>query len=98
MSDRGALVLEWRGDFDNAELNALHAEAFEHRVLIHSACRPVKAASAETIVAACAHSTSTSRLSASRRQGGSNGHVPLGDSEFVCYDVPPRRGRTLVPQ
>ena len=33
MSDRGALVLEWRGDFDNAELNALHAEAFEHRVL-----------------------------------------------------------------
>lgn len=24
---------EWRGDFANAELNALHAEAFEHRVL-----------------------------------------------------------------
>jgi GNAT superfamily N-acetyltransferase len=22
---------EWRGDFDNAELNALHAEAFNHR-------------------------------------------------------------------
>jgi GNAT superfamily N-acetyltransferase len=33
MSDRGAVVLEWRGDFDNAELNAIHAEAFEHRVL-----------------------------------------------------------------
>ena len=24
---------EWRGDFENAELNALHAEAFDHRVL-----------------------------------------------------------------
>ena len=24
---------EWRGDFDNAELNALHAEAFDHRLL-----------------------------------------------------------------
>jgi N-acetylglutamate synthase-like GNAT family acetyltransferase len=24
---------QWRGAFDNAELNALHAEAFEHRVL-----------------------------------------------------------------
>jgi ribosomal protein S18 acetylase RimI-like enzyme len=24
---------QWRGEFDNAELNALHAEAFEHRVL-----------------------------------------------------------------
>ena len=24
---------EWRGEFENAELNALHAEAFEHRVL-----------------------------------------------------------------
>jgi len=23
----------WRGDFDNAEVNALHAEAFEHPVL-----------------------------------------------------------------
>ena len=23
----------WRGDFDNAEVNELHAEAFEHRVL-----------------------------------------------------------------
>jgi GNAT superfamily N-acetyltransferase len=23
----------WRGDFDNTELNELHAEAFEHRVL-----------------------------------------------------------------
>jgi GNAT superfamily N-acetyltransferase len=24
---------EWRGDFDNAEVNALHAEAFDHRPL-----------------------------------------------------------------
>jgi GNAT superfamily N-acetyltransferase len=24
---------EWRGDFDNAEVNRLHAEAFEHRLL-----------------------------------------------------------------
>lgn len=24
---------EWRGEFDNAVLNALHAEAFDHRVL-----------------------------------------------------------------
>jgi predicted N-acetyltransferase YhbS len=23
----------WRGEFDNAEVNALHAEAFEHRIL-----------------------------------------------------------------
>ena len=28
-----AVTYDWRGDFDNAELNALHAEAFEHRVL-----------------------------------------------------------------
>ena len=28
-----ALTYAWRGDFDNAELNALHAEAFDHRVL-----------------------------------------------------------------
>jgi ribosomal protein S18 acetylase RimI-like enzyme len=27
-----AFTYEWRGDFDNAELNALHAEAFEHPV------------------------------------------------------------------
>jgi GNAT superfamily N-acetyltransferase len=27
------VVYVWRGDFDNAEVNALHAEAFEHRVL-----------------------------------------------------------------
>ncbi len=26
-------TIEWRGAFDNAELNALHAEGFEHRVL-----------------------------------------------------------------
>ena len=28
-----AITYEWRGAFDNAELNALHAEAFEHRLL-----------------------------------------------------------------
>ena len=28
-----ALTYEWRGDFENAEVNALHAEAFQHRVL-----------------------------------------------------------------
>jgi ribosomal protein S18 acetylase RimI-like enzyme len=28
-----ALTYEWRGEFDNAEVNALHAEAFSHRIL-----------------------------------------------------------------
>jgi ribosomal protein S18 acetylase RimI-like enzyme len=28
-----AFVYEWRGDFDNADVNALHAEGFEHKVL-----------------------------------------------------------------
>lgn len=28
-----AFTYDWRGDFDNAELNALHAEAFNHGVL-----------------------------------------------------------------
>jgi GNAT superfamily N-acetyltransferase len=28
-----AIRYEWRGEFDNAELNRLHAEGFEHRVL-----------------------------------------------------------------
>jgi ribosomal protein S18 acetylase RimI-like enzyme len=28
-----AITYEWRGDFDNVELNALHAEAFNHRPL-----------------------------------------------------------------
>jgi GNAT superfamily N-acetyltransferase len=27
------VTYEWRGDFGNAELNVLHAEAFEHRLL-----------------------------------------------------------------
>ncbi len=27
------VTYRWRGDFNNAELNALHAEAFEHRIL-----------------------------------------------------------------
>jgi predicted N-acetyltransferase YhbS len=28
-----AISVHWRGDFDNGEVNELHAEAFEHRVL-----------------------------------------------------------------
>src|SRR5205085_4306093 len=28
-----AVTYEWRGGFENAEVNALHAEAFEHRLL-----------------------------------------------------------------
>ena len=28
-----AFTYEWRGAFDNAALNALHAEGFDHRVL-----------------------------------------------------------------
>lgn len=28
-----AVIYEWRGDFDNSEVNALHAEAFGHPVL-----------------------------------------------------------------
>jgi GNAT superfamily N-acetyltransferase len=28
-----AISFHWRGDFDNAEVNELHAEAFDHRVL-----------------------------------------------------------------
>ena len=28
-----ALTCEWRGRFNNAEANALHAEAFDHRLL-----------------------------------------------------------------
>jgi GNAT superfamily N-acetyltransferase len=27
------VTYEWRGNFDNAEVNSLHAEAFEHEVL-----------------------------------------------------------------
>ncbi len=27
------MTYEWRGDFDNTEVNALHAEAFDHRLL-----------------------------------------------------------------
>jgi GNAT superfamily N-acetyltransferase len=27
------VAYEWRGEFDNAEVNALHAEAFDHRFL-----------------------------------------------------------------
>jgi len=33
-SYRGVVITyEWRGHFDNPELNALHAEGFQHRVL-----------------------------------------------------------------
>ena len=32
-NQRMTITYEWRGTFDNAELNALHAEGFEHRVL-----------------------------------------------------------------
>jgi hypothetical protein len=28
-----ALTYQWRGDFNNEEVNALHAEAFDHRLL-----------------------------------------------------------------
>jgi GNAT superfamily N-acetyltransferase len=28
-----AFTYDWRGDFDNAAVNALHAEAFDHRLL-----------------------------------------------------------------
>ena len=28
-----ATTYEWRGDFNNAEVNALHAEALNHRIL-----------------------------------------------------------------
>ena len=28
-----SVTYDWRGDFENAEVNALHAEAFDHRVL-----------------------------------------------------------------
>lgn len=30
-SDHGRVRYEWRGAFDNQEVNALHAEAFDHR-------------------------------------------------------------------
>jgi GNAT superfamily N-acetyltransferase len=31
--DRGQVEYTWRGEFSNAEVNALHAQAFEHRLL-----------------------------------------------------------------
>jgi GNAT superfamily N-acetyltransferase len=34
MSDVG-VIYEWRGEFGNEELNAVHAEGFAHRVLDH---------------------------------------------------------------
>ena len=33
MTEATTPTLEWRGAFTNAELNALHAECFEHRLL-----------------------------------------------------------------
>ena len=37
-----ALTYEWRGQFNNAELNALHAEAFDHRLLDDDWSRQVR--------------------------------------------------------
>jgi GNAT superfamily N-acetyltransferase len=37
-----ALTYEWRGQFNNAELNALHAEAFDHRLLVDDWSRQVR--------------------------------------------------------
>jgi GNAT superfamily N-acetyltransferase len=33
MAESNAYRLEWRGEFDNASVNALHAEAFDHQLL-----------------------------------------------------------------
>jgi GNAT superfamily N-acetyltransferase len=33
MLARMTITYEWRGDFDNAAVNTLHAEGFDHRVL-----------------------------------------------------------------
>jgi GNAT superfamily N-acetyltransferase len=32
------IIYEWRGDFDNAEVNSLHAEGFDHAVLQDDWC------------------------------------------------------------
>lgn len=37
-----ALGYDWRGDFDNVEVNALHAEAFNHQVLEDDWSRQVR--------------------------------------------------------
>ena len=37
-----AISYEWRGEFDNAEVNALHAEAFGHQVLADDWRRQVR--------------------------------------------------------
>jgi predicted N-acetyltransferase YhbS len=37
-----ALTYHWRGDFDNDEVNALHAEAFDHEVLRDDWLRQVR--------------------------------------------------------
>ena len=33
MAERDVYRFEWRGEFDNASVNALHAEAFDHEIL-----------------------------------------------------------------
>jgi ribosomal protein S18 acetylase RimI-like enzyme len=45
------LRIEWRGDFDNQELNALHAEAFAHPVLEIDWASQVKAHSLGWVIA-----------------------------------------------
>ena len=42
---------EWRGDFDNRELNALHAEAFAHAILEIDWARQVSAHSLGWVIA-----------------------------------------------
>lgn len=37
-----ALTYEWRGEFNNTEINALHAEAFDHRLLADDWNRQVR--------------------------------------------------------
>lgn len=45
------LRIEWRGDFDNQELNALHAEAFAHAILEIDWTSQVKAHSLGWVIA-----------------------------------------------
>ena len=41
------LSYEWRGDFTSAEANMLHAECFDHPVLVEVAVREARAAGCE---------------------------------------------------
>jgi len=45
------LQVDWRGDFDNQELNALHAEAFPHAILEIDWTSQVKAHSLGWVIA-----------------------------------------------